>query len=386
MKRFLIFALITVSCSAPDNKNSASGEDNFYFGADLSYVNQILDHGGVYKVNNRILSPFKIFADHGNDIVRLRLWHTPSWTKNVYGSTGERMYNNLHDVEKASRLSKENGMKVLLDFHYSDTWADPGKQEIPAAWKELRSIEVLADSVYRYTCRTLEYLNRKGLMPEFIQIGNETNCGILYTNASPAFPSCNVCKGEWENTGRIFNAAIKAIREVSALSSVRSKIILHVADPENIDWWFTGITEKAHVNDFEIIGFSFYPLWHTKVPVNELGKRVAGFKEKFKKDLMILETAYPWTTENADSYNNIFRSMEPVPGYPFTPEGQISMMKAIRDQMVKGGGSGMICWEPAWITSGVKDLWGEGSAWENCTFFDYTGNLTNAIRFMEDPH
>src|SRR5690349_2827865 len=150
----------------------------FYFGADLSYVNQILDHGGVYKDGGATKSPYQIFKDHGTKLVRLRLWHNPAWTKTVYTPAGDQLYNDILDVAKAIQLSKAQGMKVLLDFHYSDSWADPGKQEIPAAWQNIKSIDVLKDSVYNYTKKTLQYLDDKDLMPEFVQIGNETNCGM----------------------------------------------------------------------------------------------------------------------------------------------------------------------------------------------------------------
>src|SRR5436190_1187500 len=107
----------------------------FYFGADLSYVNQILDHNGVYKDNNSTKDPYQIFEDHGTNLVRLRLWHNPAWTKDVYGASGTQLYNDIKDVENSIGKAKTEGMKVLLDFHYSDSWADPGKQEIPLAWQ-----------------------------------------------------------------------------------------------------------------------------------------------------------------------------------------------------------------------------------------------------------
>jgi arabinogalactan endo-1,4-beta-galactosidase len=199
LKRYYISLLILcaagqLSCQDDDKKAPVVDEKtDFYFGADLSYVNQILDHGGVYKDDGEIRSPYKIFGDNGANLIRLRLWHNPTWTKEVYGASGTQLYNNLADVEKSIRLAKEQGMSVLLDFHYSDTWADPGKQEIPKAWQQITELSVLKDSVYQYTFKTLAYLDDKGLMPELVQIGNETNCGMLYTNAAAGFPSCNVC-------------------------------------------------------------------------------------------------------------------------------------------------------------------------------------------------
>lgn len=356
----------------------------FYFGSDLSYVNQIQDHGGLYKVNNQVRDPYRIFKERGNDIVRLRLWHNPVWTKEVYNPDGPQMYNDLLDVARAIDRSRKEGMKVMLDFHYSDIWADPGAQEIPAAWKNIKEINVLRDSVYNYTLKTMKYLESKGLLPEFVQIGNEINCGMLYEfNQTPVagFPSCNACNGQWSNLRTVINSGIKAVREVSAQSTIKTKILLHVADPNNVEWWFDNIT--AGVSDFDMIGFSYYPIWHTNVPLSQLSDRVALFKSKFRKQVMILEAAYPWSTGGNDGYNNLFGSQTPLAGYPYTQQGQLDMMKAITQEMFDGGGTGIIYWEPAWITSSIRDFWNAGSSWENCTFFDFNGNVIMGIDYMK---
>jgi arabinogalactan endo-1,4-beta-galactosidase len=359
----------------------------FYFGSDLSYVNQILDHGGVYKVGNEVRDPYRIFKEHGNEIVRLRLWHNPVWTKEVYNPDGTQMYNDLPDVARAIDLSRKQGMKVLLDFHYSDIWADPGAQEIPAAWKDIKEINVLRDSVYKYTFKSLKYLDSKGLLPEFVQLGNEINCGMLYEfNQVPVagFPSCNVCNGQWSNLRTVINSGIKAVRDVSAQSTIKSKILLHVADPSNVEWWFDNIT--ASVTDFDMIGFSYYPIWHTTVPLSQLSNQVALFKNKFSKQVMILETAYPWSPGGNDGYNNLFGGQAPVTGYPYTPQGQLDMMKTITQELLDGGGNGIIYWEPAWITSSIRDYWNTGSSWENCTFFDFNNNVIIGIDYMKQEY
>jgi arabinogalactan endo-1,4-beta-galactosidase len=356
----------------------------FYFGSDLSYVNQILDHGGLYKANGAVTSPYKIFKDQGNKLVRLRLWHNPVWTKEVYGGSGTQLYNDLFDVEKSIKLSKEQGMSVLLDFHYSDTWADPGKQEIPDAWKNIKDINVLKDSVYNYTFKVLRYLEGKNLMPELIQIGNETNCGMFFTNPVAGFPTCNVCNGDWQRMGIVVNSGIKAVKDASATSSIKPKIILHVADPTNVEWWFDNMTDatKGNVTGFDIVGFSYYPIWHTAVTVEQLSDNVSRFKSRYGKQVMILEAAYPWTTASDDGYNNQFGSQTPISGYPFTQQGQLDLMTKITQEVVDGGGAGVIYWEPAWISSDLKDLWGQGSSWENTTFFDFDGNVVQGMTYM----
>lgn len=360
-------------------------DPDFYFGSDLSYVNQILDHGGQYKENNLVKDPYALFAARGNDLVRLRLWHNPVWTKEVYTPEGPKLYNDLQDVSHAINRSRQHGMKVLLDFHYSDVWADPGAQEIPAAWKDIKDLAVLRDSVYNYTYKTLHALDVQGLMPEFVQLGNETNCGMLYEYSGavvPGFPSCNACDGQWNNLRAVISSGIKAVRDVSASSTIKPKILLHVADPVNVDWWFDNIISGGSVSDFDIIGFSYYPIWHTGVSIAQLSDRVAGFKSKYNKDVMILETAYPWTSDGNDSYNNLFGSQPPLTGFPYTQQGQYDMLRTITQELVDGGGIGIVYWEPAWITSGIRDLWNTGSAWENCTFFDFNGNVVRAMDYM----
>lgn len=357
---------------------------DFYFGADLSYVNQIIEKEGKYIDKNQVISPYKIFKDHGANLVRLRLWHNPEWTKEIYAAPGQSLYNDLYDVEKAIRLSKEQGMEVLLDLHYSDNWADPGKQEIPKAWQGIQQLSVLKDSVYQYTFKTLSYLNNKGLMPELVQIGNEINCGMLYTNAPGGFPACNVCDGkQWQRLGEVINTAIKAVRDVAASSALKTRIILHVADPKNVEWWFDNVTGTGVVTDYDIIGFSYYPLWHTTVGIDALSGFVSKFKTKFGKPVMILETAYPWTSDHHDDYKNHFGGETPLAGYSFSVRGHLDLLKKLTQEVIDGGGSGIIYWEPAWISvPSLKDQWGTGSSWENNTFFDFEGGVIQSIDYM----
>lgn len=366
------------ACQEDSPEPPVNEPGDFLFGADLSYVNQVLDFGGTFKVSGAVTNPYKIFKDNGTNMVRLRLWHNPVWTKEVYGEDGTQLYSDIMDVANAIEAARQQQLKVLLDFHFSDTWADPGNQKIPAAWQDIRNITVLRDSVYNYTSKTLNYLKTRSLLPEYIQLGNETNCGMLYTNAPAGFPACNGCNGQWTNLRTVIKAGIQAIKDVAP----DSKIILHVADPVNVDWWFTNVMNGVEVNNFDIIGFSYYPLWHTGVPLLQISNNIAAFKSKFGKDIMILETAYPWTTAGNDSYTNLFGGQTALSGYPYTNAGQLALMKALTQEVIDGGGIGLIYWEPAWITSDMKDLWGTGSAWENNTFFDYSGELNSGIQFM----
>jgi len=174
MKNFLIILILFFSCSKEDSKSVVienPSSNVFYYGADLSYVNEMEDCGAVYKDSNEnIKSPYKIFAEAGTNLVRIRLWHNSTWTN----------YSNLSDVKKSIQRAKSEGMNVLLDFHYSDSWADPSNQEIPAAWlNQINNTELLGDLVYNYTFDTLNELYNSNLLPEIVQIGNEINTMIL---------------------------------------------------------------------------------------------------------------------------------------------------------------------------------------------------------------
>jgi arabinogalactan endo-1,4-beta-galactosidase len=386
LNSFLFWAAVGGLAGCKDNALAPGTvpDGEFAFGADLSYVNQILDFGGRYTVSGAEKNPYQIFSEQGAGVVRLRLWHNPLWTKELYGEAGTQLYSDLKDVVLAAERARAHGLQVMLNFHYSDTWADPANQKIPEAWSKIRSLATLRDSVYNYTLKTLNHLKSKSLLPDFVQIGNETNCGLLYTDALPGFPSADGCNGQWHNLRTILIAAIQAVRAVQTETPI--KVILHVADPKNVDWWFTNLLGGGEKIDFDIIGFSYYPIWHRTVPVLQLSNNIRAFKSKFGRDVMILETAYPWTVQGNDQYTNIFGDQEPIAGFPYTNQGQLDMMIAMTREVIEGGGVGIIYWEPAWITSNMKDLWGVGSSWENNTFFDFRGEVNEGITFMKHQY
>jgi arabinogalactan endo-1,4-beta-galactosidase len=383
MKRLLLFLAclsLLVSCKKPDNNSKDPRvfypAEKFVMGADLSYVNQILDFGGAYKDSAKYEDPYHIFKKYGSNVIRFRLFHNPVWTREVYGANGTQMYNDFHDVKEGIASAKTADLQVCLDFHYSDSWADPSKQVVPDAWKSL-TLANLHDSIYNYTYKTLHKLDIAGLMPEYIQVGNEINTGFV-------LPQGNRWGGNEVNMIYLLNAGIKAVRDAGSLSSVRPKIILHIAQPENVTNWFSGLSEKG-LTDYDIIGFSYYYMWSSSA-LNGISTYVSSFKETFGKDVMIMETIYPWTTGNADSYNNIIDVSKLVSGYPATENGQYDYMHALTQEVIDGGGKGIFAWEPAWITSNMKDGWGTGSSWDCNTFFNFTGSTLKGIRFMSDKY
>ena len=348
--------------------------DEFAMGADLSYVNQVENYGGVYKDGGRPADPFEIFRNHGANVVRVRLWHTPTWVADLNNG---KYYYDLAGTEQTIRRAKQAGMAVNLDIHYSDTWADPDHQEIPAAWKNLNLVQ-MNDSVYQYTLRVLNYLKFKNLVPEMVQVGNENNNGMLW-------PTGKVSGNSFNAFAQLLNSGIKAVRDFSANSDIKPKIILHVAQLQHADFWTRGIIQNG-VTDFDILGLSHYTKWSTVQTMQGVTDTIRQLVNRFGKTVMVVETAYPWTGENGDSYNNIFSVADTAPGYTLSKEDQLRYMKDLTQAIIKGGGKGIMYWEPAWISSRLNDGWGVGSSWENNAYFDFSGNLLPVADFMNQEY
>lgn len=373
----LFFTQITVA-------QKAYKWQQFVMGSDLSYVNQIEDAGGVYKVNNQPKDVFQIFKQIGNNTVRVRLWRNPKWSAALNDSG--KLYSDLYDVEKTIRRAKQAGMAVNLDIHYADDWCDPNQQPTPDSWKNL-SIEILKDSVYNYTFQVLKYLQSKKLTPEMIQVGNENNFGMLWPvgkiDTSKSLAEQNK---QWNNFGTLLNSGIKAVRDFSKNSSIKPQIILHVAQLQFANWWTSNLTTKGNVKDYDILGLSHYYKWSTVNKMKAIGDTIKLLVNKFNKKVMIVETAFPFTNDNADKYGNLFYSTTPIEGYAFTKEDQQRYMTDLIQTVISNGGLGIMYWEPAWITSSMKDRWGKGSSWENNAYFDFEGNLLPNMNFMKHKY
>ncbi|MBN2304566.1 MAG: glycosyl hydrolase 53 family protein, partial [Anaerolineae bacterium] len=300
----------------------------------------------------------------GATLVRARLWHNPDWTN----------YSTVDDVKRTFTRARDAGMETLLDFHYSDNWADPGKQEIPAAWVDIADDDAaLAEALYGYTYDVLQELYQADLTPAFVQVGNEINPGLLKKDGAPQ---------DWPRDALLINAGIQAVRDFAAETDTDPKIILHVAQPQNTGWWFTE-AEASGITDFDVIGISYYPQW-SDFSIGDVGAHVSYLRQRFGKDVMILETAYGWTHEAVnETAGNILN--QGVRGYSFSPEGQRHFMTDLTQSLISNGALGIVYWEPAWVSTGCSTRWGQGSHWENATFFDFqNGNeVLEGINFLD---
>ena len=341
---------------------------DFYFGADLSYVNEMEDCGAKYRVNGQPDDPFHIFATHGTNLVRVRLWMNSDWTK----------YSNLADVKKTIARAKAQGMQVLLDFHYSDTWADGDKQPAPKAWADIKDPKVLADALYKYTFDTLTELAHDGLEPQLVQVGNETNVDMVGGKKGQPI--------DWTRNALLFNAGIKAVRDAGAGWKVQPRVMIHIAQPENAEPWFAA-AKAAGVTDFDMIGLSYYSKW-SKETIAGLGATVNRLHRRYRVDVLVAETAYPWTLDFADTMPNLLGEDLLLKGYPATPDGQARYLVDLTQTVIANGGDGVIYWEPAWVSTGCRTPWGVGSSWENATFFDFhkADELLPAIGFQQHQY
>ena len=355
MKRFLSPALAALAV-ATAGPAAAQTAPRFYFGADLSYVNEMEDCGAVYRVGGQAYDPYAIFAETGHNLVRVRIWNDAEWTD----------YSDLDDVRETIRRAKAEGMQVLLDFHYSDDWADGDKQIVPKAWRPIRDdVPALSQALYDYTLQTLNALAAEGLMPEMVQVGNETNPELMgELDWKETRDGIN-----WPRNAALLNAGIKAVRDASADSAIKPRVMLHIAQPENVEPWFAAATEHG-VTDYDVIGVSYYRKWSTN-DLAGLGATIRRLTAAYDADVIVVETSYPFTNDGADASPNLLGPDTLLPQYPATEQGQLKYMTDITQTVISNGGTGVVYWEPAWVSTRCSTRWGRGSNWENATFFDW---------------
>ena len=365
----LIFIILNVyainSCKKTCENTHSEQTNEFYLGADLSYVNEMEDCGANYKnSDNQEEDVFQIFKNAGANLIRVRLWHNPTWTN----------YSNLEDVIKTIQRAKSLALEVLLDFHYSDTWADPSKQEIPLAWEvNLNNDSLLGNMLYNYTYSTLKTLDSLDLLPNIVQVGNEINPMILQKGALQ-WPI------NWTRNSLLLNKGIEAIRNISQETHNNLEIMLHIAQPENAIWWFEQASNNS-VEDYDWIGLSYYPNW-SQYDLSNLEPILTDLRTTYSKKLMIVETAYPYTLTNIDNANNILDSQGLIENYPATEQGQLDYLLELKQVIQNSGGSGIVYWEPAWVSTNCSTLWGNGSHWDNATLFNHELKPTKGLEFF----
>jgi len=357
---------LAIALVALAHGTAIANPDSTWRGVDLSYVNEMEDCGARYEVGGTPGDPYRILAGAGANLVRLRLWNAPDWTN----------YSTLPDVKRSIRRAKDAGMRVLLDFHYSDDWADPGKQLRPPSWPAADDVDALAAQLARYTADTLSELRDAALLPDYVAVGNETNTEILLDEEIPEDTPI-----DWSRNAALLNAGIAAVRSLARAPDDGPGVMLHLAQPENVEPWFDAAI-AAGVTDFDMIGISYYPKW-SSTAFGNLGTALRHIRKKYRRDVVVVEAAYPWTLDARDSAGNLLGTDSLVDGYPATADGQrrflLDLMAAVRG----AGGLGVVYWEPAWVSTACRTRWGRGSHWENATLFDFDGRLLPGAAFLQ---
>ena len=336
-------------------------------GADISSLKKSEDMGGVYRyADGTEADALQILKDDGLNYARLRVWVDPA----------DGYHDKAEILEMASRL-KSQGIKLLVDFHYSDNWADPGKQIKPAAWKEY-DFEQLKKAVYEHTFDVCNSLVVQGTPPDMVQVGNEINAGMLWPD------------GDYEhldNLAALLKEGYQAVKDCSS----STKVMLHIAEGGDNDlarWWFDNMTRREV--PFDVVGISYYPYWHGSL--GELQHNLNDISARYEKDVIVVETAYAFTDQEDDSHSNIVTSDMALPGYPLTPEGQRAMLRdvmAVVRAVPNGRGLGVFYWDATW-TAVPGNGWDStdpesGNAWENQALFDFDERVLPALDEFLNP-
>ncbi|MGB4292640.1 MAG: glycosyl hydrolase 53 family protein [Bacteroidales bacterium] len=346
--KHLIILLISLFCILVSTVNCVYSQfSNFKYaiGADLSFLKSAEDMGFKFKEDGVPKDGLKIFKDHGYEWIRLRLFHTPT-----------RLPNNLqYTIELASK-AKAMGFKFLLNYHYSDTWADPGKQYTPDAWKG-KTHKELVEAVYEYTKSTMVAFREAGAFPEMVQIGNEVINGMLWPDGK--------LPDNWDNFADLLKAGIRGVYDACNDSVKKPLIMIHIdqgGNKEKTRWFFDKI--QLYEIDFDIIGQSYYPWWHGTLL--DLRDNMIFMAETYRKPIILVEVAY---CSSPTEYKE-----RPGP-FPETPEGQKEFLEEVNRIVTTAPGkygAGIFWWEPA--TYGGRST---------RDYFDEAGNVLPVIKVFD---
>ena len=337
---------------------------DFILGIDASCVPS-LEAGGVryYDHEGNEQDVYKILAQNGINYIRVRIWNDP-YDKNGNGYGGGNC-----DLENAIEIGKRataNGMKLLVNFHYSDFWADPAKQMAPKAWKDM-DIDTKSQALYEYTKSCLEQLRDAGVEIGMVQVGNETNGAMCGEDASAL--------GGWKKITQLMSAGSKAVREVCP----DALVVIHFANPEKVtNYESYGKNLDYYGVDYDVFASSYYPFWHGTL--ENLSSVLGDIAAKYEKRIMVAETSYAYTAEDSDFYGNtIGQDGGIVKDYPFTEQGQANLVRDVAQTVVNiEGGIGVFYWEGTWIAAGGESyeenlaLWEKnGSGWASSYAAEY---------------
>lgn len=368
---------------------------DFMKGADVSMLDQLERAGAkFYDERGEQKDALLILKESGVNWIRLRLWNNPINDSDVIenGRTISRLgepkgggNNDLAVTLRLAKRAKALGLKFLLDFHYSDFWVDPEKQHKPASWRNLHGTD-LEREVYRYTAQTLDAFAKAGAFPDMVQVGNELNGGLLWPNGKTWKERPDERIGGDEGFAALLREGVQAVRDADPKAGTDGRVLIaiHLANGGDNDLYrrvFDGLIKRKL--DFDLIGLSFYPYWHGSI--DDLRANMDDISSRYGKEVVVLETAYAFTTADGDGFPNLFSaSSQKSGGYKATVQGQASFVRDVIEavaQVPGQRGRGVFYWEPDWIpVRGVGWRTGEGNAWENQAMFDFNGRALPSLQ------
>lgn len=334
----------------------------FDHGVDISSLPRVEAGGARFRDAQGAADALTLLQRAGVDAVRLRLWHTPADT-----------LTDLRAMLVLARRAHALGMRIVLDLHYSDTWADPGHQAPPRAWRGL-AFEALADSVEHWTRHTVGAFVAQGTVPARVQTGNEIDHGLLWDDGRLDERDPRT----WDRLALLLRRAGAGVR--AAAPKQRIGVMLHLTTSATPAGTLAFIEQLAVRGvTFEAIGLSYYPLWHGGF--RRLEATLALLGKRQRRPLYVIETGYPWTLQAFDRTHNVVGTSQALlRGMAADPGGQARFVTAVRTALARtpsGRGAGVYWWEPAWIAAPEA-----GSPWENCALFDSTGLALPALRAL----
>jgi arabinogalactan endo-1,4-beta-galactosidase len=331
-------------------------------GVDISFVEMFESFGVIYRdEHGQPTDLFQIMKDNSINIIRLRLFTANEEQARIdpysHGNTLNRTLRLAHRI-------KTHGLQFMLDFHYSDTWADPSHQAKPSAWANL-TFEQLTNALYNYTRDTLRVFADQGTIPQYIQIGNEITHGVLWPDGYVRPNST------WTQFLTLLNAASQGVRTVL---KNQTKIVVHITSPT--DWWFVNNFFDHLIGniDFDIIGLSYYPFWNGNF--TGLCPCLEKISLNYDKQIFIAETNYRW---KEDKYSNV--SLKNITGYDETPEGQMQyaedLGKLLGNLTNEKREPGVFWWATEFVATKDRPRFG---GHEVQSFFDFNGTALPIVR------
>lgn len=351
--------------------NSAARADPFYMGADVSLLTFMQQQHVVFKVDGVAEPGDQILYDAGDNLFRLRIFVNPQTTYN--NTNVGAIQTQAYDIALAQQLKADDpNAKLLLDFHYSDTWADPGHQSIPAAWAG-QTLSQLDSTIESYTDSTLNAFNAAGVMPNMVQVGNEINNGMLWPSGELNFSGTTAQQeASWQAFGSLINSAIAGVREAQG-SGPKIQVAIHIANGDQDgepQYFFGNLTNPSYGNvplsSFDIMGVSYYPTATNDLSL--LQTNLTAIANTYNKKIMVLEANAPWEATSTAS----------DPAYPDTPAGQLQFLTDLRNTVMNlpnGDGEGVVYWYPESVQVPGYNIYNGGAT----ALFDNNGNALAAI-------